>query len=63
MAELITRASPPTYVDFNNGNPRQSTIDLLFTNIKERLINHKHKTEVDSSMPRKHMQIHSSWQV
>lgn len=59
--ELITQQSPPTYVDNSTRLPRKSTIDLIFSNVGSRLIDHQVRTEVDAAMPRKHRQIHSRW--
>src|SRR5699024_9078675 len=61
--DLASESWKSTYIDFNNGNPRCSTIDLLFTNIHHRLLKSHLAVERDAAFPKKHLQVHSKWHL
>src|SRR5699024_3232187 len=59
--QLMTPGAPPTYVDENHRETRSSTIDLVFTNIEDKLLSLRLEAEEDAAFKRKHRQVHTSW--
>ena len=57
---LVTQPLPFTFEFETRNETRQSTIDLIFTNIECRLIDKKEK-RIEGALERKHRQIHTAW--
>ena len=54
---LCSSPLPHTFVGMNG----KSTIDLVFSNVSNRLLKYSIEVEKDSSASRDHRQVHSSW--